>query len=183
MVIISLYSTFIMHSNSHVIHHNGVMKTSSTTGHWWGEFGCLWISNNSIAAPPIKWNSVLIMSDNNCHVSWTDLLCQGEVLNSLPKSTIPTSEKPLLLDSLCKSPTRFVFTIPVFDAMIDLEMTSRFRKNQVIIWLWRTTKLSNFILQHVLITNPTGLSMMNSFSHQRITLELYLISRWASKHI
>ena len=50
--------------------------------------------------------SVLIMSDNNCHVSWTDLLYQEEVLNSLPKSTIQVLEKLLSLDSLCKSPTR-----------------------------------------------------------------------------
>ena len=54
---------------------------------------------------------------------------------------------------------------------------SFFRKNLVIIWRWRTTKLSSSILQHALTINLIGLSMMNSFWHQRITLELYLISR------
>ena len=115
MGIISHYSTFITLSNSHVIRHNGVTKISSIIVRLWGTFLQKKIEKIFEKIPEnchmtkIKF-SVLIMSDNNCHVSWTDLLCREEVLNSLPKSTIQILEKLLFLDSLCRSPTRFVIS-------------------------------------------------------------------------
>lgn len=95
--------------------------------------------------------SLQMMFVNNWQELWTVSIWRERVQISHLEITIWTSERLLSKDSLCK--------LHIY-------------REPAIISRSKITRLFNYILQHVLITNPTGLSTMNLCWLLRITFAL-----------